>query len=206
MFLDFINKTIAFIMSILTGLTGGAGVDLSSMPSTNEQVQTSQPSPSPKPTVNGGMKPDADGCVKSDPNYMQCKMNTSPVGKKNPNLSPNDIIIARQQQYEDIVRLRGKNNPIELNNDLNRSAQAFAEVLANTPGGNIWHSTNRPYGVRENVGKDEIGYKSFVAMFSQSPGHASNMAISGSAPKVGIGIAQDPVTGYYYCVQHFRSS
>lgn len=29
------------------------------------------------------------------------------------------------------------------------------------------------------------------------------MGTNGRAPKVGIGIAQDPVTGHYFCVQHF---
>lgn len=209
--LDFINNVIAFIMSIFTALTGGTGADLSSMSSTNEQVQTrtvqnEQPKPTPRTTSNQ-MTPDADGCVKSDPNYMQCKQDSSKIGKKNPKLSPNDIVIARQEQYNDLVRWRSDDpylRKVVLDDNLNKSAQAFAETLAKTPGNNIWHSTNRPSGVYENVARDESGYKNFIAIFSNSPGHASTMGTNGRSPKVGIGIAQDPITGYYYCVQHFR--
>ena len=45
-------------------------------------------------------------------------------------------------------------------------------------------------------------YDKFISMFAGSPGHASAMSTNGHAPKVGIGIAQDPVTGHYFCVQH----
>lgn len=31
------------------------------------------------------------------------------------------------------------------------------------------------------------------------------MRNNGRAPKVGIGIAQDPVSGKYFCVQHFAN-
>lgn len=203
--LDFINNIIAFIMSIFTALTGGAGADLSSMSSTNEQVQTSQQSPSPKPPTNGGRKPDADGCVYGTPDYWQCKQDKSPVGKKNPPLSPSERNIARQYQFDQLVSYRNKSNryygPISRSSDLDRSAQAFAETLANTPGNRIWHSS---YPGLENVAIDEIGYKNFINIFSNSPTHASNMLTRGNDVKVGIGIAQDPVTGSYFCVQQYK--
>lgn len=187
------------IIALILGLIFGTG-DLSSQAGGG----TVATNPAPSKPATGGRKPDADGCVKSSPDYMDCKMRTSPVGKKNPPLTPKERDRARQEQFENLARLRG-NNPISRDPELDASAQRFAEVLANTPGDRIWHSTNRPDGVYENVGLDEISYKHFVAMFSQSPGHASTMSINGSAPKVGIGIAQDPVTGSYFCVQHFAS-
>lgn len=202
--LDFINNIIAFIMSIFTALTGGAGADLSSMSSTNEQVQTSQQSPSPKPPTNGERKPDADGCVYGTPNYWDCKQKNSNIGKKNPKLSYNDIVTARNKQFNDLVAWRKKDRylrGIVMDENLNRSAQAFAEVLAKTPGNSIWHSNYS--GGRENAAMSSYSYTDFITMFSNSPEHASAMSTNGNPTRVGIGIAQDPVTGYYYCVQQY---
>lgn len=206
--LDFINNVIAFIMSIFTALIGGAGANLSSMSSTNEQVQTrtvqnEQPKPTPRPTSNQ-MTPDADGCVKSDPNYMKCKQDSSKIGKKNPKLSYNDIVTARNKQFNDLVAWRKNDRHLRgivMDENLNRSAQAFAEVLAKTPGNEIWHSNYS--GGRENAAMSSYSYTDFITMFSNSPQHASAMRTNGNPTRVGIGIAQDPITGYYYCVQQY---
>lgn len=190
------------IIALILGLIFGTG-DLSSNSGGGGTIATN---PAPSKPSTGGRTPDADGCVKSSPDYLECKQSKSPIGKKNPPLSQADIVAARNQQFNELVAWRKKDpylRGIVLDENLNRSAQAFAEVLAKTPGDKIWHSTNRPDGVYENVARDDSGYKNFIAIFSNSPGHASTMGTNGRAPKVGIGIAQDPVTGHYFCVQHF---
>lgn len=93
-------------------------------------------------------------------------------------------------------------NPITYDLSLEATAQRFANELAQTPGDEIWHWNYNTRGL-ENVAIDTHTYKDFFNIFAGSVGHASTMATNGIAPKVGIGIAQDPVTGNYFCVQHF---
>ncbi|WP_156490107.1 CAP domain-containing protein [Corynebacterium afermentans] len=165
---------------------------------TRKQSNASAPS-------NGGRKADADGCVYGTPNYWECKQFHNPIDKKNPTLTPSEIQQAKQDQFQQLVAWRSRDKalrPITYDPSLDATAQRFADELAQTPGDEIWHSGYNTRG-RENVAMSQIDYKYFVAMFSQSPGHASAMGTNGRAPKVGIGIAQDPETGHYFCVQHF---
>ena len=178
--------------------TGGDASAQSAPANTGKQSNASAPS-------NGGGKADADGCVKNTPDYFKCKQENSSIGKKNPPLSPSDIQQAKKDQFDQLVAWRSRDKelrPITYDPALDATAQRFADELAQTPGDEIWHSKYNTRG-RENVAMSQIDYKYFVAMFSQSPGHASAMGTNGRAPKVGIGIAQDPVTGHYFCVQHF---
>lgn len=93
-------------------------------------------------------------------------------------------------------------NPITYDLSLEATAQRFANELAQTLGDEIWLSNYNTRGL-ENVAIDTYAYKDFFNIFAGSVGYASTMATNESAPKVGIGIAQDPVTGNYFCVQHF---
>ena len=92
--------------------------------------------------------------------------------------------------------------PIIYDQSLDATAQRFPEELAQTPGDEIWHLGYNTRG-RENVAMGQISHDKFINRFAGSPGHVSTMSTNGRAPKVGIGIAQDPVTGHYFCVQHF---
>lgn len=207
MFQTIINNIIAFIMSIVTAFTGGGTGDLSSM-SSQSNPGTSITQTRPTPTNNNGpgtRKPDADGCVYGTPNYWECKQSNSSIGKKNPPLTSSDIQQARRTQFMQLVEWRSNDkhlNPITYDLSLEATAQRFANELAQTPGDRIWHSNYNTRGL-ENVAIDPFFYDKFVNIFSHSPGHRSAMGTDGRAPKVGIGIAQDPVTGKYFCVQHF---
>ena len=194
------------VIALILGLVFGTG-DLSS--SSDHGAQTSpsnsaKPSNSPNPS-NGTRKPDADGCVKNTPDYFKCKQENSKIGKKNPPLTSSDIQQARRSQFMQLVEWRSNDkhlNPITYDLSLEATAQRFANELAQTPGDRIWHSNYNTRGL-ENVAIDPFFYDKFVNIFSHSPGHRSAMGTDGRAPKVGIGIAQDPVTGHYFCVQHF---
>lgn len=207
MFQTIINNVLAFIMSIITAFTGGAG-DLSSMPPQNNsgEITQSRPSPTTNKTPTG-RQPDSDGCVYGTPNYWDCKQSNSSIGKKNPTLTPNQIAQAKRDQFNELVEWRSLDKalrPITYDPSLESTAQRFANELAYTPGDRIWHSGTNSRGL-ENVAMSEISYTNFISMFSNSPGHRSAMGTNGKAPKVGIGIAQDPVTGTYFCVQHFAN-
>lgn len=188
------------IIALILGLIFGTG-DLSSNSGGGGTIATN---PAPSKPSTGGRTPDADGCVKSSPDYMDCKMRTTTIGKKNPPLTQADIVAARNQQFNELVAWRKKDRHLRgivLDENLNRSAQTFAEVLAKTPGNEIWHSNYS--GGRENTAMNSYSYTDFITMFANSPGHASAMSTNGNPTRVGIGIAQDPVTGYYYCVQQY---
>ena len=206
MFQTIINNILAFIMSIITAFTGGSG-DLSSMPPQNNSGEITQSRPSPTTNRQPQMTPDANGCVKNTPDYFDCKQRNSSIGKKNPTLTPSQIAQAKRDQFNQLVAWRNKDSelrPITYDSSLETTAQKFANELAYTPGDKIWHSTMNTRG-RENVAMNPNDYDRFITMFANSPGHSSTMGTNGRAPKVGIGIAQDPVTGYYYCVQHFAA-
>ncbi|WP_288857860.1 CAP domain-containing protein [uncultured Corynebacterium sp.] len=194
------------VIVLILGLIFGTG-DLSSSSDNGAQTPPSnsaKPSNSPAPS-NGGRKPDADGCVKNTPDYFKCKQENSKLGKKNPPLTSSDIQQARRAQFMQIVEWRSNDkhaNPLTYDLSLEATAQRFANELAQTPGDEIWHSNYNTRGL-ENVAFDTYTYKNFFSIFAGSVGHASTMATNGRAPKVGIGIAQDPVTGHYFCVQHF---
>lgn len=194
------------VIALILGLIFGTG-DLSSSSDNGVQAPPSnsaKPSNTPAPS-NGTRKPDADGCVYGTPNYWECKQSNSSIGKKNPPLTSSDIQQARRAQFMQIVEMRSKDpnlNPITYDLSLEATAQRFANELAQTPGDEIWHSNYNTRGL-ENVAIDPFFYDKFVNIFSHSPGHRSAMGTDGPAPKVGIGIAQDPVTGKYFCVQHF---
>lgn len=178
--------------------TGGDAGAQSVPANTGKQSNTDAPS-------NGGPKADADGCVKNTPDYFKCKQENSKIGKKNPALTPSDIQQAKKEQFQQLVRWRSRDKalgPITYDPSLEATAQRFADELAQTPGDKIWHSKLNTRGL-ENVAMNPNDYDKFINMFAGSPGHSSAMSNNGRAPKVGIGIAQDPVTGYYYCVQHF---
>ena len=204
MFQTIINNILAFIMSIITAFNGGAG-DISSMPPQNNSGAITQSRPSPTTNRQPQITPDANGCVKNTPDYFDCKQRNSSIGKKNPMLTPSEIAQAKRDQFNQLVAWRNKDSalrPITYDASLDATAQRFANELAYTPGDKIWHSGTNSRG-QENVAMSEISYTNFISMFSNSPGHASAMSTNGRAPKVGIGIAQDPVTGTYFCVQHF---
>jgi len=188
------------IIALILGLIFGTG-DLSSQ--AGGGTVTTNPAPSNPST--GGRTPDADGCVYGTPNYWDCKQAKSPIGKKNPPLSPGELQRAKKEQFQQLVNYRNNARkdygPIRIDPALEKSAQAFAEVLAKTPGDRIWHDPS--FDGLENVAMDEIGYTHFVSIFSNSPAHASTMLTRGKDVRVGIGIAQDPVTGSYYCVQRY---
>lgn len=205
MFQTIINNVLAFIMSVITALTGGTGYTPSMPPQNNSGVITQS---RPSPTTNKaptGRQPDSDGCVYGTPNYWDCKQSRNPIDQKNPTLTPSQIAQAKRDQFNQLVAWRNKDSalrPITYDPSLEATAQRFANELAYTPGDKIWHSTMNTRG-RENVAMNPNDYDRFIYMFAGSSGHASTMSTNGKAPKVGIGIAQDPVTGYYYCVQHF---
>lgn len=213
MYQTIITNFISFILPIIISLVGGAGADLSSMISsglqgTTNQTTVSKPAPAPAPTtrIETVAKPNQYGCVKGQSGYMDC-MNSAQ--RKNPTLTAAEISSARNQQFRDIVAYRNKydknTTPLTLDSNLNRSAQAFAEKLANTPGDRLWHSSTNS-GVLENVAMHPTSYTRFVNVFAGSPGHASTMLTNGRNAKVGIGIAQDPVSGKYFCVQQFSAN
>lgn len=206
MFQTIINNILAFIMSIITAFNGGAG-DISSMPPQNNSGAITQSRPSPTTNRQPQITPDANGCVKNTPDYFDCKQRNSSIGKKNPMLTPSEIAQAKRDQFNQLVAWRNKDSalrPITYDASLDATAQRFANELAYTPGDKIWHSGTNSRG-QENVAMSEISYTNFITMFANSPGHASTMSTNGKAPKVGIGIAQDPVTGTYFCVQHFAA-
>lgn len=193
------------VIVLILGLLFGSG-DLSSS-STGGGDTGAQTAPSKQSNVsapsNGGRKADADGCVYGTPNYWECKQENNPIDTKNPRLTPSDIQQAKKDQFQQLVAWRSRDKelrPITYDPALEATAQRFAEELAQTPGDKIWHSKYNTRG-RENVAMNPNDYDKFINMFAGSPGHASTMGTNGRAPKVGIGIAQDPVTGYYYCVQ-----
>lgn len=96
--------------------------------------------PAPSKPSNGARKADADGCVKSSPEYLECKQSKSPIGKKNPPLTPRQRDHARQQQFQEIVQWRSKDvnlRPLTYDPSLEVTAQKFADELANTPGDKI---------------------------------------------------------------------
>ncbi|MBA1838340.1 hypothetical protein GC584_10020 [Corynebacterium sp. zg912] len=194
------------VIVLILGLLFGSGDLSSSSPGSDtgaqsalaKQSNTSAPS-------NGGRKADSDGCVKNTPDYFKCKQENSPLGKKNPPLTPSEIQQAKKEQFDQLVAWRSRDKelrPITYDPALEATAQRFAEELAQTPGDEIWHSGYNTRG-RENVAMSQISHDRFISMFAGSPGHSSAMSTNGRAPKVGIGIAQDPVTGHYFCVQHF---
>lgn len=213
MFQTIINNIIAFFMSIVTAFTGGGssiGDTIPISPKSDPGTSITQTRPTPTPTNNnspgpGTRKPDADGCVKNTPDYFKCKQENSKLDKKNPPLTSSDIQQARRKQFMQIVEMRSGDehlNPITYDLSLEATAQRFANELAQTPGDEIWHSNYNTRGL-ENVAMSPISPDRFFGIFAGSVGHRSTMATNGSAPKVGIGIAQDPVTGNYFCVQHF---
>ena len=193
---------IVLILGLLFGSgdlsSSSAGSDTGAQSAPAKQSNTSAPS-------NGGRKADSDGCVYGTPNYWECKQENNPIDTKNPRLTPSEIQQAKKDQFQQLVAWRARDKalrPITYDQSLDATAQRFAEELAKTPGDEIWHSGTNKRGL-ENVAMSEISYTNFISMFSNSPGHASAMSTNGRAPKVGIGIAQDPVTGTYFCVQHF---
>lgn len=178
--------------------TGGYAGAQSAPANTGKQSNASAPS-------NGGRKADADGCVYGTPNYWECKQFHNPIDKKNPRLTPSEIQQAKKDQFDQLVAWRSRDKALKAityDPSLEATAQRFADELAQTPGDKIWHSKLNTRGL-ENVAMNPNYYDKFINMFAGSPGHSSAMSNNGRAPKVGIGIAQDPVTGYYYCVQHF---
>lgn len=186
------------VIVLILGLLFGSG-DLSSS-STGGGDTGAQTAPS-----NGGRKADADGCVYGTPNYWECKQENNPIDTKNPRLTPSEIQQAKKDQFQQLVAWRSRDKALKAityDPSLDATAQRFAEELAQTPGDEIWHSKYNTRGL-ENVAMNPNDYEKFINMFAGSPGHSSAMSNNGRAPKVGIGIAQDPVTGYYYCVQHF---
>ena len=194
------------VIVLILGLLFGSG-DLSSS-STGGGDTGAQTAPSKQSNVapsNGGRKADSDGCVYGTPNYWECKQEKNPIDKKNPRLTSSEIQQAKKDQFQQLVAWRSRDKALKAityDPSLDATAQRFAEELAQTPGDKIWHSKYNTRGL-ENVAMNPNDYDKFISMFSQSPGHSSAMGNNGRAPKVGIGIAQDPVTGYYYCVQHF---
>ena len=193
---------IVLILGLLFGSgemsSSSTGGDTGAQSAPAKQSNVSAPS-------NGGRKADADGCVKNTPDYFKCKQENSPLAKKNLPLSPSEIQQAKKDQFDQLVAWRSRNKtlgPITYDPSLEATAQRFADELAQTPGDEIWHSNLNTRGL-ENVAMNPNHYDRFINMFAGSPGHSSAMRNNGRAPKVGIGIAQDPVTGYYYCVQHF---
>lgn len=193
------------VIVLILGLLFGSG-DLSSSSTGGDAGAQSAPSKQSNASPsNGGRKADADGCVKNTPDYFKCKQENSPLAKKKPPLSPSEIQQAKKEQFQKLVEWRSRDKalrPITYDPALEATAQRFANELAQTPGDEIWHSGYNTRG-RENVAMSQISHDRFINMFAGSPGHVSTMSTNGRAPKVGIGIAQDPVTGHYFCVQHF---
>lgn len=194
------------VIVLILGLLFGSG-DLSSSPTGGDTGAQSAPSKQSNVSApsNGGRKADSDGCVYGTPNYWECKQENSSIGKKNPRLTPSEIQQVKKDQFDQLVAWRSRNKtlgPITYDPSLEATAQRFANELAQTPGDEIWHSKYNTRGL-ENVAMNPNHYDRFINMFAGSPGHSSAMRNNGRAPKVEIGIAQDPVTGYYYCVQHF---
>ena len=192
------------VIVLILGLLFGSG-DLSSSTGGDTSAQAAPSKQSNVAPSNGGRKADSDGCVKNTPDYFKCKQENSPLAKKNPRLTPSEIQQAKKDQFDQLVAWRNKDSelgPITYDPALEATAQRFADELAQTPGDKIWHSDLNKRGL-ENVAMNPNDYDKFINMFAGSPGHSSAMSNNGRAPKVGIGIAQDPVTGYYYCVQHF---
>lgn len=95
-----------------------------------------------------------------------------------------------------MVAWRSRKNlgPITYDPSLDATAQRFADELAQTPGDTIWHSKYNTKGL-ENVAMNPNHYDGLISMFAGAPGHSSAMRNKGRVLKVGIGIAQDPVTG-----------
>lgn len=193
------------VIVLILGLLFGSGEMSSSSTGSDTGAQTASSRQSNVAPSNGGSKVDSDGCVKNTPDYFKCKQENSSIGKKNPRLTPSKIQQAKKDQFQQLVAWGSRDKALKAityDPSLDATAQRFAEELAQTPGDKIWRSDLNKRGL-ENVAMNPNDYDKFISMFSQSPGHASTMGTNGRAPKVGIGIAQDPVTGYYYCVQHF---
>ncbi|MBA1836291.1 CAP domain-containing protein [Corynebacterium wankanglinii] len=193
------------VIVLILGLLFGSGDLSSSSPGSDTGAQSAPSKQSNAAPSNSGRKADSDGCVYGTPNYWECKQENNPIDTKNPRLTPSDIQQAKKDQFQQLVAWRARDKalrPITYDQSLDATAQRFAEELAQTPGDEIWHSGYNTRG-RENVAMNPNYHDKFINMFAGSPGHASTMSTNGRAPKVGIGIAQDPVTGYYYCVQHF---
>ena len=202
---QYVGAAVTVIVLIL-GLLFGSGEMSSSSTGGDTGAQTA---PSKQSNVsapsNGGRKADADGCVYGTPNYWECKQENNPIDKKNPRLTPSEIQQAKKDQFQQLVAWRSRDKALKAityDPSLDATAQRFADELAQTPGDEIWHSKYNTRGL-ENVAMSQIDYDRFINMFAGSPGHSSAMSTNGRAPKVGIGIAQDPVTGHYFCVQHF---
>lgn len=194
------------VIVLILGLLFGNG-DLSSSPTGGDTGAQSAPAKQSNANVpsNGVRKTDSDGCVKNTPDYFKCKQENSSLAKKNPRLTPSEIQQAKKDQFDQLVAWRSRDKALKAityDPSLDATAQRFAEELTQTPGDKIWHSDLNKRGL-ENVAMNPNDYDKFINMFAGSPGHSSAMSNNGRAPKVGIGIAQDPVTGYYYCVQHF---
>lgn len=193
------------VIVLILGLLSGSG-DLSSSPTGSDTgAQTAPSKQSNVAPSNGGRKADSDGCVKNTPDYFKCKQENSSLANKNPRLTPSEIQQAKKDQFQQLVAWRSRDkelSPITYDPALDATAQRFAEELAQTPGDEIWHSGTNKRGL-ENVAMSQISHDVFISMFAGSPGHSSAMSNNGRASKVGIGIAQDPVTGHYFCVQHF---
>ena len=201
---QYVGAAVTVIVLIL-GLLFGSGEMSSSSTGGDTGAQTAPSKQSNTAPSNGGRKADADGCVKNTPDYFKCKQENSKIGKKNPRLTPSEIQQAKKDQFQQLVAWRSRDKALKAityDPSLDATAQRFAEELAQTPGDEIWHSKTNTRGL-ENVAMSQISHDRFINMFAGSPGHASTMSTNGRAPKVGIGIAQDPVTGHYFCVQHF---
>lgn len=213
-----IGPLVAILAIVLGAVFGTGSVSSSSsdgVTTPGGDTVTSQPArPStPQTRPAPGVQPDIDrfGCDKNSPSYFQClQEKQSQQGPlKNPPLTPAEIERAKQKQFDEIVKYRAGSrqglSPIVRDRELEKEAQAFAEYLASLPGNEIFHS--KVNGGVENVGMNGRpgSYDDFFNHFYRSAPHASNMTFSASFPvKAGIGIAQDPVTGYYYCVQRFK--
>lgn len=203
--MQYAGAAVTVIVLILGLLFGSGDLSSSSTGGGDTGAQTAPSKQSNAAPSNGGRKADSDGCVYGTPNYWECKQENNPIDTKNPRLTPSEIQQAKKDQFDRLVEWRARDKalrPITYDPSLDATAQRFAEELAQTPGDEIWHSGYNTRG-RENVAMSQISHDRFINMFAGSPGHVSTMSTNGRAPKVGIGIAQDPVTGHYFCVQHF---
>ena len=205
------------ILAIVLGAVFGTGSSSSSdgiTPPKDDTViaQPARPStPQQRPAPVATPDIDRYGCDKNSPSYFKCvQEKQSQQGPlKNPPLTPAEIERAKQKQFSEIEKYRADSkrrlSPMVRDRELEKEAQAFAEYLAGLPGNEIFHS--KVNGGVENVGMNSRpgSYDDFFNHFVRSAPHASNMEFSASfLVKAGIGIAQDPVTGYYYCVQRFK--
>lgn len=202
------------------GATAPGGDTVTSQPARPSIPQT-RPAPSYTPDI------DRFGCDKNSPSYFQCAQAAQADKERRDKEerdrqlravldTPAKVDALRQKQYEEIVWYRGQSvydlPPLVRDPQMDREAQAFAEYLANLPGDEIFHANapgvayrdSRNYAV-ENVARMRTA-DNFARFFSQSPGHASNMTYAGPVHpvRVGIGIAQDPVTLQFYGVQRFK--